>query len=343
MDTGSTLPMLATIWFLIIGLFLMFYVVLDGFDLGVGILSLFVREEARRGVMMNSLGTVWDANETWIVIVGGTLFGAFPLAFGVVFQALYIPVILMLFGFIFRGVAFEFRHHARHEAVWDWSFGLGSLTAATAQGLALGGLLQGPAVEAGRFTGGPFDWLTPFSLLVASGVIVGYTLLGVTFLMMRIHGPLQERIYGWARYLAIAMLMVAAAVSLWCPLRYEWIFERWFRLPNFYYYAALPAVALFGFSMLFRSLAQRRTVAPFVWTLLIFVSSFAGLGATFFPYLVPGTITVFEAAAAPNTLVFMLAIVSFFIPIMIFYNAYQYAVFSGKLEEYTGYGEGNEH
>jgi cytochrome d ubiquinol oxidase subunit II len=343
MDAVSTLPMLATIWFLIVGLFLMFYVVLDGFDLGVGILSLFVREEARRGVMMSSLGTVWDANETWIVIVGGTLFGAFPLAFGVVFHALYIPMILMLFGFIFRGVAFEFRHHSSRETVWDWSFGIGSLMAAGAQGLALGGLLQGPVVEAGRFTGGPFDWLTPFSLLAASGVIVGYTLLGATYLMIRIRGPLQERLYAVSKYLAIAMLVIAGAVSLWCPLRYEWIFERWFTLPNFYYYAALPAVALFAFAMLFRSLAQHRTVAPFLWTLLIFIASFGGLGATFFPYLVPGTITVFEAAAAPNTLVFMLAIVSFFIPIMIFYNAYQYAVFSGKLEEYTGYGEDPPH
>jgi cytochrome d ubiquinol oxidase subunit II len=343
MDASSTLPMLATIWFLIVGLFLMFYVVLDGFDLGVGILSLFVKEEARRGMMMNSLGTVWDANETWIVIVGGTLFGAFPLAFGVVFQALYIPVMLMLFGFIFRGVAFEFRHLARREAVWEWSFGIGSLIAAGAQGLALGGLLQGPSVEQGRFVGGPFDWLTPFSLLATGGVLVGYTLLGTTYLMIRMQGTMEYRLYGLARYLAVAMLAVAAAVSLWCPFRYAWIFDRWFSLPDFYYYASLPALALFAFTMLFRSLAQRRTVAPFVWTLLIFVASFAGLGATFFPYLVPGTITVFEAAAAPNTLVFMLAIVSFFIPIMIFYNAYQYAVFSGKLEEYAGSGENQSH
>jgi len=343
MDAGSTLPMLATIWFLIIGLFLMFYVVLDGFDLGVGILSMFVKEEARRGVMMNSLGTVWDANETWIVIVGGTLFGAFPLAFGVVFHALYIPMVLMLFGFIFRGVAFEFRHLAQRESAWEWAFGFGSLVAAGAQGLALGGLLQGPTVEQGRFTGGTFDWLTPFSLLATGGVLVGYTLLGTTYLMIRMHGMLEDRLYRLARYLAVAMLAVAAAVSLWCPLRYEWIFDRWFSLPNVYYYATLPALALFAFAMLFRSLAQRRTVAPFVWTLLIFVASFAGLGATFFPYLVPEAITVFEAAAAPNTLVFMLAIVSFFIPIMIFYNAYQYAVFSGKLEEYRVDGDNPAH
>ncbi len=339
MDASSTLPMLATIWFLIVGLFLMFYVVLDGFDLGVGILSLFVKEEARPGVMMNSLGTIWDANETWIVIVGGTLFGAFPLAFGVVFHALYIPMILMLFGFIFRGVAFEFRHHAQHKAVWDWSFGVGSLIAAGAQGLALGGLLQGPAVEQDRFVGGPFDWLTPFSLLATGGVIVGYTLLGTTYLMIRMQGVLKDRLYWLSKYLAAAMLAVAAVVSLWCPLRYEWIFNRWFSLPNFYYYASLPALSLFAFTMLFRSLAQRRPVAPFVWTLVIFVASFAGLGATFFPYLVPGAITVFEAAAAPNTLVFMLAIVSFFIPIMIFYNAYQYAVFSGKLDQDKTYNE----
>jgi cytochrome d ubiquinol oxidase subunit II len=333
MDAASTLPMLATIWFLIVGLFLMFYVVLDGFDLGVGVLSLFVREEARRGMMMSSLGTVWDANETWIVIVAGTLFGAFPLAFGVVFHALYIPMILMLFGFIFRGVAFEFRHLARDNAIWERSFGVGSLVAAAAQGLALGGLLQGPAVEQGRFVGGSFDWFTPFSLLVAAGVIAGYTLLGTTYLMIRVRGNLKDRLYGLARYLAVAMISIAAAVSLWCPLRYEWIFDRWFSLPGFYYYASLPAMSMFAFAMLFRSLSQRRTVAPFVWTVLIFVASFSGLGATFFPYLVPESITVFEAAAAPNTLVFMLAIVSFFIPVMIFYNAYQYAVFSGKLEE----------
>jgi len=252
-------------------------------------------------------------------------------------------MMLMLFGFIFRGVAFEFRHLAQRESVWEWAFGFGSLVAAGAQGLALGGLLQGPTVEQGRFTGDTFDWLTPFSLLATGGVLVGYTLLGTTYLMIRMHGMLEDRLYRLARYLAVAMLAVAAAVSLWCPLRYEWIFDRWFSLPNVYYYGALPAMALFAFAMLFRSLAQRRTVAPFVWTLLIFVASFAGLGATFFPYLVPEAITVFEAAAAPNTLVFMLAIVSFFIPIMIFYNAYQYAVFSGKLEEYRVDGDNPAH
>jgi len=340
MEPTGSLALLANIWFFIIGLFLVFYVVLDGFDLGVGILSLFTRQENRLEVMMTSLGTIWDANETWIVIVAGTMFGAFPMAFGVIFHALYIPTILMLFALLLRGVAFEFRSESHRKEIWGWAFGVGSLVAAASQGLALGGLLQGPQVADGRFVGGVFDWLTPFSLVVAAGVVAGYALLGATYLMMRTRGPIQAAMYGRARYLAAFMLLAAAIVSLWTPLRYEWVAERWFSLPAFYYYAALPALALFAFWMLLSSMVRRQTVAPFVWTLVIFVSSFAGLAATFFPYIVPDSVKIYEAAAAPNTLIFMLSVVSFFIPIMIVYNAYQYFVFRGKVDEQSaGYGQ----
>src|ERR1700745_1805554 len=179
------------VWLAFLGLFLTFYVVLDGFDLGTGVLSLFVRERERRGIMMASLSSVWDANETWLVVLGGALFGAFPIVYGIVLNALYLPVIVMIFALIFRGVAFEFREHSR-QRLWDFAFGMGSLIAALCQGFVLGGLIAGPTVRDGRFAGGPFDWFSPFSVLVALGVVFGYVLLGATYLIVKTEGDAQE-------------------------------------------------------------------------------------------------------------------------------------------------------
>lgn len=331
MDIVGAQHILATIWFLIIGLFLAFYVVLDGFDLGVGILSLFASEDERRTLMMRSLGSVWDANETWLVVVGGTLFGAFPLVYGTALQALYIPIMLMLFGLILRGVAFEFRELSPHKRLWGLSFGAGSLLAAISQGLALGGVLQGMAIVGHEFVGGPFDWLTPFSLLVAVGVVAGYALLGACYGILKIHGPLQEPLYREARLCAWAMFAIAVAVTVWTPLRYQWAWDKWFSWPGMLGYASLPALALFAFWQLLRALRQRRELAPFLWSLVIFLASFAGLAATIFPWIIPNTLTIYQSASSAKTQIFMLAVVSFFIPIMIAYNTWLYFVFRGKV------------
>lgn len=183
---------LIDIWLVFLGLFLTLYVVLDGFDLGIGVLSLFVREEERKGIMMASLSSVWDANETWLIVLGGALFGAFPGAYGIILNALYLPVIVMIFAFAFRGVAFEFREHSQWRRLWDTAFGLGSLIAALCQGFVLGGLIAGPTVHDGRFAGGPFDWFSPFSVLVAFGVVFGYVLLGAAYLIIKTEGASQK-------------------------------------------------------------------------------------------------------------------------------------------------------
>lgn len=333
MDMISAQPMLATIWFLIVGLFLVFYVVLDGFDLGVGILSLFASEEERRTWMMRSLGSVWDANETWLVVVGGTLFGAFPLVYGTVLHALYIPVILMLIGLVLRGVAFEFRELSPHKRLWGLSFGIGSLLAAATQGLILGGVLQGMAIVGKEFVGGPWDWFSPFSVMVAIGVVAGYSLLGACYSILKTHGPLQTPLFREARLCTWAVLGIAAIVTIWTPLRYPWALEKWFAWPGMLGYGMLPAIALFAFWRLFMALRQRRELAPFLWAIVIFLASFTGLAATIFPWIIPDTLTIYAAASSARTQIFMLAVVSFFIPIMIAYNAWLYLVFRGKIND----------
>ncbi len=321
--------LLAATWFFIIGLFLVFYVVLDGFDLGVGILSLFA-DDRRRSVMMASLGSIWDANETWLVVVGGTLFGAFPLAYGTVITGLYIPVILILLGFMLRGVSFEFHELSERKTFWGAMFGVGSLLAAIAQGLALGGLLAGVKVVDGRFVGGVWDWLNPFSIIVAVGVVTGYAMLGSTYLIMKTAGDIQAPCYRRGSWLAWAMLAVAAIVTVWTPLQYPGIFARWFG-PALPLYALLPLLAIGSFVMLLRTLKKRREVAPFVWTLLIFLFSFAGLALTWYPDIIPGQVSIDQAAASTSTLVFMLLGIAPLIPVMITYNVYQYIVFRGKV------------
>lgn len=309
----------------------MLYVMLDGFDLGVGILSLLAPTEERRGIMMTSLGSVWDANETWLVLTVGTLFGAFAVVYSVILHALYIPITIMLFGLIFRGVAFEFREHARRKWLWNYAFGIGSLVAAAAQGFILGGILSGIEVHQGRFVGGVFDWFNLFSLLVAVGVVTGYVLLGATYLIMKTTEQLQTESYRHARIASWAMLIAAIGVTIYTPFLYTQVAEKWFDMPRFFFIGMLPATALFAFFMLHRSLRRKYEHAPFLWTLLIFSSSFGGLAVSLYPYLIPGRITLMEAAASEKTLIFMLVGVGFLIPIMLIYNAYLYLVFHGKV------------
>ena len=324
---------LGNIWFFLIGLMLVFYVVLDGFDLGVGILSVFACDDDQRGVMMASLGSVWDANETWLVVLGGALFGAFPLAYSVALHALYLPVMLMIFGLIFRGVALEFHAHARRKAVWGVAFGAGSLVAAACQGMILGALISGIPVQNNAYTGGVWDWFHPFPLLVAVGVVSGYILLGATFLIIKATGEIQRRSYFYARISAWTMLVAAAGVTIWTPLLHAHVADKWFSLPEFFWIAPLPLGALLAFLMLMRGLRKGKETAPFVYGLIIFLCSFSGLAISLYPYLLPPSITIAVASASPKTQVFMLTGIGMLLPVMLIYNGYQYFVFRGKVSQ----------
>jgi cytochrome bd ubiquinol oxidase subunit II len=325
---------LIDVWLGFLGIFLTFYVLLDGFDLGIGVLSLFVREQERRGIMMASLSTVWDANETWLVVLGGALFGAFPVAYGVVLHALYLPIITMIFALAFRAVAFEFRAHATHRHLWDYCFGLGSLVAALCQGFALGGLISGTPVVNGQFAGGPFYWFSGFSIIVAAGVVFGYALLGATYLIIRTENELQWHAMSAAWIAGALMLAAAVGVSILTPLRYPFIADKWFGHGISAPFILPPAFAVLCAAMLARALFMRQEVAPFFWTVGIFLCSLIGLAASLYPYIVPGALTTQQAAADSLTLVFMMVGVGLLIPVMIFYNGYQYLVFRGKVRDF---------
>jgi cytochrome d ubiquinol oxidase subunit II len=330
---------LAVVWFAILALFLFLYVILDGFDLGVGILSLTASTEKRRGVLMTSLGNVWDANETWLIVMGGGLFGAFPLAYGTILTALYIPITVMILGLIFRAVAFEFREHSNRKFFWNLSFGVGSFVAALGQGFSLGAVLEGISVdEAGLFIGGPWDWLSPQSALVALTLIQGYVLIGSTYLVLKTEGDLQETYYRTATLAAWTTLVGAVLITASTPIFSAQVRERLFDRPLVYIFAAIPVLAVLIVWQLLRSLRLRREKTPFVWTILIFLLTFLGLALIVFPYIIPPSITIYQGAAAPTALVFMLTFIGFFIPIMLFYNGYQYLVFRGKVTS-SEYGD----
>lgn len=325
---------LPQVWFIVLALFLLLYVMLDGFDLGVGILSITSSTEERRGMLMTSLNNVWDANETWLVLMGGALFGAFPLAYGTILQALYIPVMIMIFGLIFRAVAFEFREHAKNKIFWNLAFGGGSFAAALGQGFALGAILQGIAVdEAGHFIGSTWDWLTLRSLLTALTLIQGYVLIGSTYLIMKTEGELQSTHYTTARISAVTTFIGAVYLTVTTPIFYESTRTRLFSEPLIYIFALIPILGTLIVFLLWRSLGlgSDKERQPFVWTLLLFILSFIGLGLVVFPYIIPTQITIYQAAASPSSLVFMIIFVGFLIPIMLAYNIYQYVVFRGKV------------
>lgn len=323
---------LPQVWFGILALFLFLYVMLDGFDLGVGILSLTSSSEERRGLLMTSLSNIWDANETWLVLMGGALFGAFPLAYGTILNALYIPILLMVFGFIFRGVAFEFREQSNRKLFWNYAFGIGSLLAATGQGFALGGVLAGiPVDETGHFIGNTLECFNLPSILVTLTLIQGYVLIGSTYLVWKTEGELQETHYKTARIAAITTLAGAILITIATPIFYEYARTRLFQTPQVYIFAAIPILGVLLITLLLRSLNKKQERWPFVWTILLFVLTFLGLALVVFPYIIPTQITIYEAAADASALVFMLIFIGGLIPVMLFYNLYQYIVFRGKV------------
>lgn len=322
---------LPDVWYALLGLFLALYVVLDGFTLGVGILSLLMRNPAKRKTLMATLTTVWDANETWLVVFGGALFGAFPAMYGVVLHGLYIPVMLMLLALIFRSIAFEYQHDHETARVWRTGFAFGSLTAALMQGYALGAVLSGLPLRNGEFAGGVWDWLSPFGTLTACGVVAGYALLGASYLVIKTEGSLQAHSRHLARVCAWLTVGFGTMVSVWTPLRFDYIATRWFDWPGTLWLAILPGGALFCFMGLLRALRGRGDYAPFLYSTGVFLTSLTGLGVSLYPYLIPTNLSIAAAAAPPNTLRFMLAGIGGLIPLMIAYNAYQYRVFRGKV------------
>jgi cytochrome d ubiquinol oxidase subunit II len=329
---------LVPIWTLIIGFGVFMYVLLDGFDLGVGILFPLVRSEEERTLAMNSVAPVWDGNETWLVLGGVALLAVFPLAFAVIIPAVYFPIGLMLLGLIFRGVAFEFRLktvRARHW--WDRSFFVGSTVATYFQGVVLGMFVEGFRVSGRAYGGGSFDWVRPFPLLTGVGLLFGYALLGATWLVMKTEGDLQQ----WARARAMqslyGVLAFIAMVSIWTPLMHQPIAQRWFSWPNLLYLAPVPIVTAAIALLTARALRRDSDYVPFIGAMGLFAMCYLGLAISLFPYVVPYAITLWQAASSPATQAFTLIGTLFLLPIIFVYTGWSYYVFRGKVSAELGY------
>jgi len=328
---------LAFVWAGLIAFAVLAYVVLDGFDLGVGILFPLIKDQALRDDMMNSVAPVWDGNETWLVLGGGGLFAVFPLAYAVIMPALYAPIVGMLLALIFRGVAFEFRWKTMHgQFLWDWAFAGGSTVAAFCQGLALGALVRGIPVANRAYAGGWWDWLTPFSLLTGFSIVVGYALLGSTWLIYKTDGALQNRAFRLARIAGVATVAAMGVVSVWTPFLKASYMGRWLAWPQILYTAPVPVLVAATAFMLFRGLNDRRELSPFLASLGLFVLGYVGIGISFYPYIVPGSITIWEAASPDNSLAFLLVGAIVLIPIILAYTACSYWVFRGKVNAVAG-------
>jgi cytochrome d ubiquinol oxidase subunit II len=328
---------LPLIWAGIIAIAVVFYVILDGFVLGIGILFPFAHDDADRDRMLATVKPFWDGNQTWLVLGGGGLLVAFPRGYAVLMPAFYIPLIVMLLALVFRGVTFEFRGIAQRKPFWNRVFATGSTLAALCQGVILGGLVQGVYIDSGAFAGGPFDWATPFAFVCGLGVVAGYALLGATWLIMKTDGLIADRAARHANALLLAVLVFMAAVSIWTPLTIPRIAQRWFTLPNFFYLAPVPVLTALVALFEFWSLRKGRDVAPFLSTIALFLLGYLGLGISTFPYLVPPDLTIWEAAAAPASQVFMLVGTLVLLPIILGYTAFIYWLFRGKVREGASY------
>jgi len=327
---------LSLIWAFIIAFGVIMYVLMDGFDLGVGILFPFAPHEDARDVMMNSVAPVWDGNETWLILGGAGLLAAFPLVYSIVLPALYIGVFLMLAGLIFRGVAFEFRFKAKSSRyLWNWSFAGGSILAAFAQGAVVGAYIQGFDTADKVFVGGPFDWLTPFTVLTGLGLLAGYALLGSTWIIMKSEGDIQAWAYRKATPLLIAVLVVFAIISVWTPFVDEMARDRWFNKIHLIW--VLPALALFCAWKIYSSVKKRQEGMPFVATMGLFIFTYLGLLVSKWPYVVPPDYTLWDAASAHESQLFLLLGLLFVIPIVLAYTAWTYWVFRGKVRAGEGY------
>ncbi len=329
---------LTIIWAFIIAFGIAAYVVMDGFDLGIGILFPFFRVGKERDQAMNAIAPVWDGNETWLVLGGGGLLAAFPLAYAIILPALYAPIVAMLLGLVFRGVAFEFRwRDASHRRWWDAGFTAGSLLAAFMQGVTLGALIQGITVVGRAYAGGWWEWLSPFSVLTGASLVVGYALLGGCWLIWKTEGKLQADARRLARFATPALLAAIGAVSLATPFVERQYFDRWFEYPGLLVTIPMPLLVGWVAVGLWASLRHGRDWMPFVLTLMLFLLTMIGLGISIWPDVVPGRVSIWEAAAPHTSQLFMLVGAVVLIPIILAYTAFSYWVFRGKV------GEGGYH
>ncbi len=336
---------LPLIWAVLLAIAVLMYVMLDGFDLGIGILFPFARTPTERDLMMNTVAPIWDGNETWLVLGGGGLFAAFPYAYAALLPALYVPIILMLLGLILRGVAFEFRLHGRTRGkpFWTVAFSAGSLIATLAQGLVLGGFVQGVTLKDRAFAGGGFDWLTPYSVLVAAGLAAGYALLGATWLVWRTEHELHGRARRWAWIAGAKVAVLLAAVSLATLFVHPRIAARWgfeggaFDLARLAPLLPVPALGAAGLVLLAVGLVRRAHFLPFAGALVVFLSGYLGLGLSFFPAIVPYSMTFRQAANPDNTLALLLAGAAVLLPAIIGYSVWVYWLFRGKVGADAGY------
>ena len=329
---------LVPIWTLILAISVFMYVLLDGFDLGVGILFPFAANDDARTLIMNSVAPIWDGNETWLVMGGIGLFAAFPLAFAIIIPAVYFPILVMLLGLIFRGVAFEFRLKAqRSRYLWNHAFFWGSMLATFAQGVVLGSFVRGFEVRDNQFAGTVYDWVSPFPLAVGVGLVFGYLLLGATWLVMKTEGDVQRWARRWSRIALVGVVAFIAMVSIWTPLFDERIADRWFSLPNLVYLAPLPLSTALLALWLWRSLARDGEVAPFFAAMGLFLTCFLGLAISLWPHIVPPSITLWDAAASPKSQAFLLIGTLFLLPIIVVYTGWSYYVFRGKVRADAGY------
>jgi len=325
--------LLPLVWVCIVALGVAIYVVLDGFDLGLGILFPFAKSHQHRDLMMNSVAPVWDGNETWLVMGGVGLLAAFPKAYAILLSALYVPLMLMLTALIFRGISFEFRFKAhRSRYLWDAAFSLGSMLAAFCQGMTLGTVVQGFQVTNGEYSGGLYDWLTPFTVFTGFAVMTGYALLGSTWLVMKAEHDLQDWAFKAARLCLGLMLAAIAVVSIWTPLMQPAIRERWFALPNFFYLSQVPFATFLLAVGCWYALKRRHHHAPFFCSIGLFLLAYLGLAISIWPYIVPRALTFEEAAAPESSQVFVLVGFAVIMPVILGYTVMGYRVFSGKVK-----------
>ena len=329
---------LPLIWIGLLGTAVALYVILDGFDLGIGILFPFSPEEDERDTMMNSVAPFWDGNETWLILGGGGLFVAFPMAYGIIMSGLYLPVSIMLLALVFRGVAFEFRWVSKpNHAFWDIAFAGGSIVAAFMQGVILGTLLHGLPVANGHFAGGMLDWLTPFPLFTGAATVLGYALLGATWLVMKTEGEVAASARTQAKGLLAAVLLAMAVVSIWSPLAEPRIFDRWFSGANIFYLARVPVLTALAAFAVWRGLETFKDTTPFLGTVALFLLGFLGLAISTLPLLVPPSLDVWQAAAHPSSQLFLLVGTVIMLPVILGYTAFVYWTFRGKIKPGEGY------
>ncbi len=330
---------LPLVWGGLIATVIFLYVLLDGFDLGVGILFPFAPTQDCRNKMMNSVAPFWDGNETWLVLGGGGLFAAFPLAYSILMSAFYIPIIVMLLGLIFRGVAFEFRFKAtlKDRYIWDYSFHFGSIIATLFQGIMLGAFVQGVKIDGRVFAGDAFDWLTPFSLMTGIALVFGYALLGCTWLIMKTDKDTQIWARKSAAYVLIYVMLFMGLVSLWVPFLNERIRIFWFTMPNFAYLSFIPILTIFTLFMLFSTLYKNKEFQPFCYSVLLFALGYLGLILSIWPFTVPYQISLWQSAAIAESQSLMLVGAGLLLPIILGYTIYCYYIFRGKSTHHPMY------